>query len=72
MEASHPKKVKTPCIESFNGTTNLDDHLDVYKAQIYVQDVDSANCYYYFPTVLKGNMQKWLHGIFNGSITSFL
>jgi len=32
MEAPCPKKVKMPSIELFNETTDLDYHLDVYKA----------------------------------------
>jgi len=32
MEAPHPKKVNISFVEPFDGTTNPDDHLDVYKA----------------------------------------
>ena len=44
MEALCPKKVKMPSVEPFDGTTDPDDHLDVYKAQMYIQDVDDAIC----------------------------
>ena len=43
-----------PSVEAFDGTTDLDDHLDVYKAQMYVHNVDNATCYRYFPATLKG------------------
>ena len=32
MEAPHPKKVKMQTIDPFDRTTDLNDHLDVYKA----------------------------------------
>jgi len=32
IEVPRPKKDKMPFVEPFNGTTNLDDHLNVYKA----------------------------------------
>jgi len=51
---------------------DLDDHLDVYKGQMYVQDVDDATCCRYFLATLKGIAQKWLNGLLNGSVTSFL
>jgi len=44
LETPCLSKVKMPSIELFNGTADLDDHLDVYKAQMYVQDVDDATC----------------------------
>jgi len=36
LEAPRLRKVKMPSIELFDGTTNPDDHLDLYKAQMYV------------------------------------
>jgi len=33
-----------PSVEPFDGTTYQDDHLDVYKAQMYLEDVDDATC----------------------------
>jgi len=72
MEAPRPKKVKMSSVEPFDGTTNRDDHLDVYQAQMYVQDVDDAMCCRYFPATLRGIAQKWFNGLPSGSITSFL
>ena len=59
-----------PSIELFDGTTNPDDHLDVYKVQMYVQDVDDATCCLYFSVSLKGIAQKWFNGLPNGSVTA--
>jgi len=37
MEPPCPKKVKMqPTIYPFDGTTDADNHLDVYKAQMYI------------------------------------
>jgi len=65
------EKIKMSSVEPFDGTTDPDDHLDVYKAQIYVQDVDDAMCCRYFPATLRGSAQKWFNGLPSGSITSF-
>ena len=54
MEAPHPNKVKMPFVEPFDGTTDPNDHLDVYRAQMYIQDVDDAMCFLYFPTTPRG------------------
>ena len=71
LEAPRPHKVKMPSIELFDGTIDANDHLDVYKAQMYVQDVDDATCCRYFPATLKGIAQKWFNGLPSGSVTSF-
>jgi len=48
------KKVKIPFVEPFDGTTDPNDHWDVYKAQMYIQDVDDSICCWYFPTTQRG------------------
>ena len=45
MEAPRLKKVKMPSVELFDGATDPEDHLDVYKVQMYVQDRDDSMCY---------------------------
>jgi len=42
MEAPCLKKVKMPSVEPFDETTDPGNHLDVYKAWMYVQDVDDV------------------------------
>jgi len=61
-----------PYVEPFDDTTDPDDHLDVYKAQMYAQEVDDAICCRYFLVTLRGMAQKWFNGLPSGSITSFL
>jgi len=71
LKAPRLNKVKMPSIELFDGTTDPDDHLDIYKAQMYAQDMDDATCCRYFPATLKGIAKKWFIGLPNGSIASF-
>ena len=59
-----------PSVDLFDGTTDPDDHLDVYKAQMYVQDVDDVTCCRYFLATLKGIAQRWFN-VPSGSVTSF-
>jgi len=61
-----------PTIDPFDRTSNPADHLDIYKGNIYVQDVDDITCCIYFPPTLKGIMQKRFNGLPNGSTTTFL
>jgi len=46
-------------------------HLGVYKAQMYVQDVDDAAYCPYFPVTLKGVEHAWFNGLGLGSVTYF-
>ena len=71
LEALCLSKVKMPSIELFDGTTDPDDHSDIYKAQMYVQDVHDATYCRYFPVTLKGIAQKWFNALPSGSVTSF-
>ena len=72
IEVPRPKKAKMPSDEPFDGATDPDDHLDVYKAQMNVYDVDDAMCCRYFLATLRDIAQKWFNSLPNGSITSFL
>ena len=60
-----------PTINSFDGITDLDDHLDVCKAHMYVQDIDDATYCSYFLATLKGIARKQFNGLPVGSTTSF-
>ena len=60
-----------PSVELFDGITDPDDHLDVYKAQMYVQNLEDVMCCRYFLTTLKGIAQKWFNSLPSGSVTSF-
>lgn len=72
IEAPCPEKVKIPTIDPFDRTTDPDDHLDAYKAHMYVLDVDNITFCIYFLATLKGIVQKWFNGLPNGNITTFL
>ena len=72
IEAHRPKKFKMLSVEPFDGATDPDNHLDVYKSQMYVQGMDDAMCCRYFPTTVRGMAQKLFSGLPSGSITSFL
>jgi len=71
INAPHYGKVKMPTIDLYDGTTDSEEHLGVYKAQMYVQDVDDASYYRYFPATLKGVAQPWFNGLTPESITCF-
>jgi len=44
-------------MDLYDGTTNPEEHLGVYKVEMYVQDVDNAPYCRYFPVALKGVAQ---------------
>ena len=46
--------VKMPIVDLCDGTTDPKEHLGVYKAQMYAQDVDDVAYCCYFPATLKG------------------
>jgi len=71
LEALRLNKVKMPPVELFDRTTNPNDHLDVHKAQMYVQDMDDATCCRYFQATLRDIAQRRFNGLPSGSITSF-
>ena len=48
------EKVKMPNLELYDGTADPEEHLVLYKAHTYVQDMDDAAYYRYFHTTLKG------------------
>jgi len=64
-------KVKMPTLDLYDRTTDPEEHLGVYKAQMYVQDVDDASYCRYFPTTLKGVVQSWFNGLPPGSVACF-
>jgi len=43
-----------PTIDPYDGTMDPEEHLGKYNAHMYVQDVDDAMYYRYFPATLKG------------------
>ena len=47
-------KVNMPNLELHNGTTDPEEHLGVYKAQMYVQEIDDTIYCWYFTSIIKG------------------
>ena len=64
-------KVKMPTVELYDGTTDLEEHLGVHKAQMYIQDVDNAAYCCYLPATLKGGAESWFNGLAPGSVSCF-
>jgi len=60
-----------PMMDLYDGTTNLEEHLGIYKAQMYVQDMEDATYCRYFPATLKGVAQLWFNSLPPGTITCF-
>jgi len=58
-----------PTVDLYDGTTDREEHLGVYKAQIYIQDVDDAAYCRYFPATPKGMPQSWFNGLPPGTIS---
>ena len=52
-----------PTLDLYDGTTDLEEYLGVYKAQMHIQDVDDVTYCRYFPTTLKGVAQLWFNGL---------
>ncbi|XP_021732953.1 uncharacterized protein LOC110699733 [Chenopodium quinoa] len=72
MNAPKVDKVKMPTIEPFAGTTNPDEHLAAYAAQMSVQTSCEATLCKYFPTTLKGQALLWFQKcVPKGSIHSY-
>ena len=71
VNAPQYEKVKMPTVDLYDGTTDPEEHMEVYKAQMYVQDVnDAAHCRY-FPATLKGVAWSWFNGLPPGTISCF-
>ena len=54
MNGHRPQKVKMPNLELYDGTKDPREHLGVYKAQMYIRDVDDLAYCMYFSATLKG------------------
>ncbi|XP_059658966.1 uncharacterized protein LOC132305323 [Cornus florida] len=71
MSCPLPSKFKMPTIENFDGTRDPLDHLETYKALMYLQTVlDEIMCRA-FSTTLKGYARLWFNKLKLGSIENF-
>lgn len=71
MLTRNPGKVKIPTIDPYDGTSDSDDHLAAFTAQMCIQSDNDAVWCKYFPTTLKGLAQSWFNDLAAGSISSF-
>uniref|UniRef100_A0A803M9E5 Retrotransposon gag domain-containing protein n=1 Tax=Chenopodium quinoa TaxID=63459 RepID=A0A803M9E5_CHEQI len=72
MNAPRVDKVNMPTIESFVGTTNPEEHLAAYVAQMSAQTSCEATWCRHFPTTLKGQALLWVQKyVPKGSIHSY-
>lgn len=58
MNAPMPHKAKMPNLDLYDETIDPKEHLGVYKAQMYVKDVDNMAYCRYFSATLKGVARK--------------
>ncbi|XP_021850887.1 uncharacterized protein [Spinacia oleracea] len=71
MRAPKEPKVKPPNIDAYDGTTDPDMHLLVYRHHMYVQGTTDSTWCKYFPGTLKGVASKWFERLPAGTIRSF-
>ena len=71
INAPRNGKVKMPTVDLYDRTTGPEEHLGVYNAHLYVQDVDNATYCRYFPATLKGVAQSWFNGLRPETVTYF-
>lgn len=71
MDAVNTQKVKVPCMDPYDGTTDPDEHLAAYKTQMTVQTGNEASWCKFFPTMLKGIALTRFSELSSGIITSF-
>ena len=58
INVPHYGKVKMPTLNLYDGAADPEEHLGVYKAHIYLQDVDDVTYCCYFPATIKGVEQS--------------
>ncbi|XP_059629910.1 uncharacterized protein LOC132272848 [Cornus florida] len=71
MSCPLPSKSKMPTLESFDGMRDPLNHLDTYKALMYLQAVPGEIMCRAFPTTLKGWARFWFNKLKPGSIENF-
>ncbi|GMH16047.1 hypothetical protein Nepgr_017888 [Nepenthes gracilis] len=66
-----PTKFKMVPLDSYDGSTNLIDHLDYFRTHLSVQGLKDPTMYRCFPLALKGDTCIWFHHLPLNSIRSF-
>ncbi|GMH26975.1 hypothetical protein Nepgr_028818 [Nepenthes gracilis] len=66
-----PTKFKIPSLDSYDGSNDSVDHLDLFRTNLSLQGLeDSAMCRCFLLT-LKGDARIWFHHLPSGTISSF-
>ncbi|XP_010674596.1 uncharacterized protein LOC104890717 [Beta vulgaris subsp. vulgaris] len=71
LMATQSQKIKFPSVDAYDGTTDPDDHLAMYKHLMLTTQADDATWCKYFPVTLKGLAQRWFSQLPTSSIHNF-
>lgn len=63
-----PHSTMIPNIPKYDGTTDLDEHIDNYEWTMTLIKMDKRFTYTYFHVTLSGNASKWFKALHPGSI----
>ena len=66
-----PITAKSLALERYDGTTDLDDHVDAFLTQINLFATNDATLCRVFPITLKGAALSWFRSLPERSIDSF-
>lgn len=67
-----PHHWQNPKIDSYNGTIDPNDHINLYLSFLQTQTLDYELLCRAFPGTIKGNPYHWFISIPTGSVTSFV
>ncbi|GKV35867.1 hypothetical protein SLEP1_g44073 [Rubroshorea leprosula] len=62
---------KIPQLETYDGSSDLDEHLHTYQAIMRIQNANDAMMCKVFPTTLKSTARRWYHKLPRHSIDSY-
>ena len=71
INAPRYEKVKMLTVDIYDGATDPEEYLGVYKAQMYVQDVGDGRYCHYFPATLTGVAHSWFDDLPPGNCHLF-
>lgn len=71
MEATLHSNWENLIIDKYDGTTDLEEHLDIYTTQVSLYTKEDMILYRVFPTSLKGHTLHWFTRLPLNSVDSF-
>lgn len=72
MECPLPVKFKMPVMDTFDGSKDPMDHLEIFKALMHLQAVSDAIMCRAFPVTLKGSARVWFNKLKPATVSTFL